>query len=279
MSDDGFSYQGVKINLNRLRRGVGDVALLCVHGFSGSAEDWREFADALKSDVSVFAIDLPGHGKSERPPEREPYTEEYLVGLMDATMQRLPVKRRVPTGYSMGGRLALAYAISHPGRSDALALIGATPGLRDPDERKARRDADEELARFVESRPIEDFVTRWEDSPLFETRKRLPNEKRERIRQNKLRNDPSSLACSLRGFGTGAMTPLWDRLEELAIPTLLITGALDEKFCEINEETLNYLAFGEWRTVADSGHAAIDEKPEATAAAVDEFLSRVEFKQ
>lgn len=278
-SRERFAFQGVECNVERLREGDGESVLLCVHGFSGSAEDWRAFADALNSDVGVFAIDLPGFGESDRPRAPEPYTEEFLIALLDAALERTPAKRLVTAGYSMGGRLALAHALAYPDRLDGLVLIGATPGIRDAAEREARRRADEELARYIESRPIEAFVERWENLPIFETRKRLPQSEREGIRQKKLRNDPVALARSLRGFGTGATTPLWERLGELSIPTALVTGALDEKYCKINEETLTYLAFGVRRTISDAGHATIDEKPEATAAAVEEFLSRNEFKQ
>ena len=65
------------------------------------------------------------------------------------------------------------------------------------------------------ARTIEAFADRWAAQPLFAG---TPPEAARVWREDLLRNDPADLAAVLRGIGTGAMEPLWDRLGELTMP-------------------------------------------------------------
>lgn len=71
-------------------------------------------------------------------------------------------------GYSMGGRVALHAALAHPDQVQRLVLVGATAGLDDPDEREARRTADERLADHIEVVGVQTFIDEWLENPLFE---------------------------------------------------------------------------------------------------------------
>src|SRR4051812_25819401 len=73
-------------------------------------------------------------------------------------------------GYSMGGRIALHAALREPARFGALALIGVSAGVDDPDE---RRRSDEALAAWMEEHTIEEVVERWERQPVFATQSEL----------------------------------------------------------------------------------------------------------
>src|SRR6266511_2899156 len=77
---------------------------------------------------------------------------------------------------------------------------------------------------------LERFLDHWLAQPLFTT---LPPERAGRA--GRLANTTQGLAASLRLHGTGAQEPLWDRLATLRPPTLLITGARDQKFAGIAE--------------------------------------------
>src|SRR6266536_55308 len=93
-------------------------------------------------------------------------------------------------------------------------------------------------------------------------------------RAGRLANTTQGLAASLRLHGTGAQEPLWDRLATLRPPTLLITGARDQKFAGIAERMAK--AIGPSATLAlvpDAGHAAHLERPDEVAALVDAFLA------
>ena len=119
-------------------------------------------------------------------------------------------------GYSMGGRIALHVALAAPERIERLVLVGATAGIEDDAERAARR-AERRAPRRVRGR-----ARRWRRSPTAGRPSRCsPARRRRRPGSGArilVRNDPRALAAVLRGVGTGAMAPLWDRLGELTMP-------------------------------------------------------------
>ena len=112
----------------------------------------------------------------------------------------------------MGGRVALHVALAAPERVTRLTLVATTAGIDDDLERARRRAADAELAEAIDSDGLEAFAERWLAQPLFADD---PPAAQTLARADIVRNDPAGLAAALRGIGTGAMAPLWDRLGEL----------------------------------------------------------------
>jgi 2-succinyl-6-hydroxy-2,4-cyclohexadiene-1-carboxylate synthase len=78
----------------------------------------------------------------------------------------------------------------------------------------------------------------------------------------RLRNHPSGLANSLRGMGTGVQPSLWEDLNELNKPTLLIAGELDEKFVQIASQMHQTLPNSQLRLIPDAGHTTHLEQPD-----------------
>jgi 2-succinyl-6-hydroxy-2,4-cyclohexadiene-1-carboxylate synthase len=171
-------------------------------------------------------------------------------------------------GYSLGGRLCLRLALDRPDLVTGLVLVGASPGIADPEGRAERRAADEALAGRVERDGVAAFLDRWLAGPLFAT---LPAEAAGRA--DRLANTPEGLAYALRRLGTGAQEPLWDRLGGLRPPALLVAGERDAKFAAIAGELA--AAIGRRARVAlvpGAGHAVPLERPAQLAALVEAFL-------
>lgn len=266
-----FSVNGVSLHAEI---GGSGFPLVLLHGFTGSAESWRSVSAAFRSVRQTIAVDLIGHGLSDAPAAVERYRMERCVEDLLALFDALGAERVDLLGYSMGGRTALQVAVAAPRRVRSLVLESATAGIEDEAERRARVESDEALARSLERDGLATFVERWENLPLFASQQRLPAGVRERERVERLRNDPRGLANSLRGMGTGGQASLWSRLGELAVPTLLIAGELDAKFCALAREMHGRLPRSTLRIVPDAGHNVHLEQPDAFAAAVLEFLSR-----
>ena len=95
-----------------------DVVLL--HGWGSSARVWDDLADRLAPRVRVHVPDLPGYGAM---PLRAPCTLE----VMAETMARCAPRRCHVVGWSLGGEVALAWALRAPRQVRRLALIAATP--------------------------------------------------------------------------------------------------------------------------------------------------------
>ncbi len=119
---------------------------------------------------------------------------------------------------------------------------------------------------------MERFVDYWESIPLFATQRRLPSAVRVGQRRQRLRNRAIGLANSLRGMGTGAQESLWDRLDGVTAPTLLMAGALDEKFRAIGRAMVAALPDARLAIVPDAGHAVHLERPAEFDQLVIEFL-------
>jgi 2-succinyl-6-hydroxy-2,4-cyclohexadiene-1-carboxylate synthase len=172
-------------------------------------------------------------------------------------------------GYSMGGRLALHAALREPGRYAVLVLVGASAGIEDAAERAGRRAADEELAVWMEERPIEKVVERWEQQPAFATQ---PPELVEAQRASRLSHDPALLARLLRSAGQGAVPAVWDRLTRLDRPLLAVAGERDERYAEAAARVAALAPRGEAVLVPGAGHAPQLEAPDAFSALLLDFL-------
>ncbi len=175
-------------------------------------------------------------------------------------------------GYSMGGRLALFFALSHLERVRTLCLVSASPGIAPPVERTERRDSDYALADRIERDGTAAFVDYWESLPMWESQQRgLSVEQRRQLRAQRLRNRPDGLANSLRGMGTGAQPVLLDELPSLDVPTLLIVGAEDEKFVAANRQMAQRIPDVQHVIFPGAGHAVQLERPKKFARTVLEF--------
>ncbi|WP_060788441.1 2-succinyl-6-hydroxy-2,4-cyclohexadiene-1-carboxylate synthase [Geobacillus zalihae] len=249
--------------------------LLLLHGFTGSADTWRPLAP-FWPDFRVMAVDLLGHGRTEAPKDARRYRIEHAAADLAALLDEWGVEQVNVLGYSMGGRLALAFAVWHPHRVRRLVLESSSPGLKTEEERRARREADEALARKIETEGVRAFVDDWEKIPLFATQQALPDSVRAAIRRERLRHTATGLANSLRGMGTGVQPSFWERLGELAMPVLLVCGENDEKFCRIAAQMHERLPNSELVCVPDAGHAIHVEQPGIFAKIVSEFMTKGE---
>src|SRR5207244_419732 len=81
-------------------------------------------------------------------------------------------------------------------------------------------------------------------------------------------NDPRALAAVLRGLGTGTMEPLWDRLQTVRMPALVVAGERDTKFRALGERLAAALPDARLEVVPGAGHAVHLEAPDAVAAAL-----------
>jgi 2-succinyl-6-hydroxy-2,4-cyclohexadiene-1-carboxylate synthase len=237
-----------------MMRVVRDLVLL--HGFTQTSGAWTPVAAEVAERYRLHAPDLRGHGAaSDVRPVSFGAVIEDVAGLAAGPITL--------AGYSMGGRIALLFALARPARVERLVLVSASPGLAGDDERAARRRSDDELAGTIERVPLEDFAETWSLQPLFDDQ---PPEVRLAAHEDRLRNTSDGLAAALRGLGTGVMPSLWDRLGELAMPVDLVVGERDVKFRAINERMAALIGDATLHVVPGAGHAVHLEQPAGVAA-------------
>jgi 2-succinyl-6-hydroxy-2,4-cyclohexadiene-1-carboxylate synthase len=230
--------------------------VLLLHGFTHTGSSWEPVVAALGERYRSLTPDLRGHGAAGA---ARPVTLEAVLGDLEPLLAPGDVTL---VGYSMGGRIALHAALAWPEQVRRLVLIGASPGIADPNEREERRVADEQLAEKLERSTMEEFARRWAETPVLAG---LPAEARERAHADRLRNAPAGLARALRGLGTGALPSLWDRLGELSMTVFLVAGERDEKFRRIAEQMAKSIPDPAPAVVMGAGHAVHLEAPEMVA--------------
>jgi 2-succinyl-6-hydroxy-2,4-cyclohexadiene-1-carboxylate synthase len=248
--------------------------LVLLHGFTGDRTTWEPVATALARTHRVLVPDLPGHGETRVGLDPERFGMASATELLVAGLGRLGVSRTALLGYSMGGRLGLFMALERPALVRRLVLESASAGLASEDERAQRRASDEALAYFVLTHSVEAFADRWASLPLFASQARLAPAERERQRAQRRRCRRAGLAASLRGMGTGVQPWLGDRVSELGMPVLLITGSLDTKFTRLAADLRARVRDGAHEVVAAVGHTVHLEAPGRFIEIVERFLAR-----
>jgi 2-succinyl-6-hydroxy-2,4-cyclohexadiene-1-carboxylate synthase len=236
--------------------GTGDKLAL-LHGFTGSSGAFNHLRGALAASFRVAAPDLPGHGRS--PPATG--WDEAVLALADA----LGPEPSYIAGYSMGARLALAYALRFGERVHALVLESGSAGLADVAERDERRREDEGLAAFAEREGLEAFLERWEAHPTLASLRGLKGPLGAELRTRRRQSNVAGLASALRHLGAGAQPPLWEELSRLVPPTLLVAGERDTKFTGLAQRMACAIPRARLHLVAGVGHAPHLEAPAAYA--------------
>jgi len=248
--------------------------LIFLHGFTGSAIDWKNTAELIDNRFNKIAVDLIGHGKSDKPNEVEKYSAFSKNSQLLDVINHFTNDKVILNGYSMGGRAALSFALSHSDKMKGLILESTSAGIKDTAERKERIKSDEELADFIESNSIEKFIDHWMNLEIFGTQKRFSNDLLQKLRMEKLQNSFTGLAQSLRGFGTGRMSYLGDKLSLLDFPVLLITGELDSKFTQINKELYKKFPSAKHQIIQNSGHNVHLEETAEFTGTTNRFLNQ-----
>jgi 2-succinyl-6-hydroxy-2,4-cyclohexadiene-1-carboxylate synthase len=240
------------------------MTFFALHGFTQRGSMWREVA-ALVGGEWVMP-DLPGHGA-------EPVCgwSEAVAGVA-GRLQSAAIPRCL-LGYSMGGRLALATALTHPGLVDRLVLVSATAGLVGAGERRRRRARDRVLAGHIEEVGMAAFAEEWVAHPLFAGLRRRSPEWRAADVATRATNRADGVAEALRRLGQGAQPYLGGRLGALQVPVLLIAGAEDPGYVGEARRMAERLARATVVEVPEAGHAVVGARPQEVARALSTWLA------
>lgn len=250
------------------------VILLHGIGLDGAAISWRYVLPALAEDNRVYALDLPGHGESEKPTTR--YTTGYFRDALAAFLQTCAVDRPRLVGISMGGAVAIGHALEHD--VERLALVnsyglgtdapwraGASVLLRTPFLHRlwwsgvtvSRETVRGHLETLVAGQPsdslVEDVYRTVQNGSVGRT---LSSWQRSEFRPG--------------GFETCYL----DRLAGLDMPTLLVHGGADPLLpVEWSSRAADRIADGELCVFDACGHWPPRECPEEFTRSLQAFLT------
>lgn len=111
--------------------GQGAPLVFC-HGFTTTGQFWREQVEPFAQTHQVVIVNLPGHGPSAHPEDRD-YTIDAFAGDLALVFDQLSLKDAVLVGLSMGGTISQCFTFKHAERLKGLVLVGATPHGLGPD--------------------------------------------------------------------------------------------------------------------------------------------------
>ncbi|MGB5381553.1 MAG: alpha/beta fold hydrolase [Acidimicrobiia bacterium] len=224
-----------------------------------------QFAPLGSGALQIHAADLPGHGETLLYPVDVPTTVEAIARLLTSFRRPVPL-----LGYSQGGRVALLTALDYPDLVERLVLISTSPGLAKEEAREERRARDETRAAHIEAVGVEAFLDEWLDGSIAGTR-HLDDEARRRDRAVREVNTETGLAAALRGLGQGAQPYVGDRLGDLEMPLLTVSGSADAAYTGLAREMAEAAPYGNHVSIDGAGHNVILDAPQALVSALTDF--------
>ncbi len=244
--------------------------LILLHGFMGRGTDFLPISKRLARHFFCILPDLPGHGDTPLPTGRLSFAR--LAAEFQTLLAAFDIQTFTLGGYSMGGRLALYFAVQYAHRVQHLVLESASPGIQHSEARTKRLATDHQRAEHIRQIGMQAFLQEWYAMPLFASLQRFP-QTLQAIIAERSRLAPSVAARVIEELSPGQQPPLWDALPSLPMPVLLLGGALDKKYAALLPRMAWRIPRAQTLIVAQAGHNVHLERPGAWQRAVLRFLN------
>lgn len=259
--------------LRYVRAGHGPAVVL-VHGFGSSLHTWKDVIPGLVGDHDVVALDLPGFGLSDQPPD---LSVEDLPRAVLSLLDRLGIDRAALVGNSLGGGVCAMAAGARPERVRALVLVDAAGFSLGPAERPAMVRLTMGPAGALVSRlPGKRLVVESALRQVFHDPRLVTPERVAEYLQGATR--PGTFA-SIRSLGESLHdrgSIVQDALARVKAPTLVIWGGDDRWIPLAHADRFTAAVPGARKVVVDDcGHVPQEEKPEVVLNLLREFLAEV----
>ncbi len=285
MEEDSQGYLGIPGAQTRLvETSSGRVAcikagsgptLILLHGLGTSSETWVPTIRALADRFTVYAPDLAGHGNSSGAPLRG--SVEPLVNALDDFCAVEGIETAAIVGHSLGGLVAVRFALNHPDRVSHLVLVDAG-GIGEEMSWLLRLAAIPLLGKLVFG-PSRLWLKHYNDR-LFVPPGNVDTNLLRSIHRSRTLHVTAGFMRRAVGLSADLLGPvesayLLPRLGEVAAPVLVLWGEQDRLFpVEQLESVRETCPLVEIRTFPDVGHWPYAEVPDGFNAALIEFLER-----
>lgn len=235
-------------------------AVILIHGAAGNHLYWPPQVRRLP-DQRIFAVDLPGHGKSEGVGHHtiDDYADEIIEFI-----KSLKLNSAILVGHSMGSAIALTAAIKFPKRVTGLGLVGGGARLR---VAPALLQAASDPSTFLDAVHMVN-----ENSYAIHSSERLKELGEKRMAETR----PTVLYGDLLACDAFNAT---DQLSKVSAPTLIVCGAEDRMTpLKYSEFLRDNLANAKLEVAPDAGHMVMLEQPEKVAAILTEFFNSIPYQ-
>lgn len=244
--------------------GAGDPFVL-VHGFTGSQLDWLDVAAPLAESRRVLMLDHRGHGESPNLGDEADYSLAHLIDDFAAFVDARSLERFDLLGHSMGGMVAMRYALAHPDRIRSLILMDTSP--------RPLGDAMGWLSSGVELARTQGLAAMLEMIEPFLGGDERKDEILRRMRVKFGQMDVAAF-CAL-GEALQERVDITADLAALTMPTTVIVGENDVPFRAPSDEMVATIPGAVLEVIANAAHSPQEDDPTAWLAAVTRHFTRL----
>jgi pimeloyl-ACP methyl ester carboxylesterase len=193
--------------------------LIFIHGVGLDHTMWKQQIDRLSDYFRVIVYDMLGHGGSEHPPG--PYSLAQYVEQLSGLMEYLQIEKTHLVGFSMGGMVAQAFALTYKNKLKTVTIMNAVAN-RTEEQRKGILARVEEVRENGPLSTIEPAITRWFNPTFIQSQQEIVDHVRKRLETN----NPASYLAAYTLFAT-ADAEIWPKLQNIETPTFIITAEND----------------------------------------------------
>lgn len=239
--------------------GKGSEAVVLIHGWTCNLDNWRDQLPDFAKRNRVIAIDLPGHGQSDKP--QLTYSMDLFARAVDAVMRDAKVKRAVLIGHSMGTPVARQFYRKYPKKTIAIVIVdGALRSWAD----KAMMDR---MIAGFRSPNYKDAVSQMFAGMMGPN---LPAEAQERIKASFLNTPQHVVVSAMEGMADAS---IWGD-DKINVPVLAIMAKNPFYPPDIEQSARGIAPKMDFQMWDGVGHFIMMEKPKQFNEAVLAFLDK-----
>ena len=234
--------------------------VLLIHGITDSWHSFSRVLPGISKSHRVYALDLRGHGDSDRPADG--YTPRDMAGDVLAFMDAMGIRRATLVGHSMGSFVAQQTGLAAPERVAGLVLIGSGSTVRN----EVTLELQQAMASLPDTVPA-DFVREFQVSTVHQP---VPEEFMDRVVAESRKAPARVWRAALAGM---LETERFTGLGHHRVPALLLWGDRDGMFSRSEQEVLvAALPVASLKVYRETGHAPHWERPKEVIRDLESFL-------
>ncbi len=236
--------------------------VLFLHGFMSSNLQWEPNRGTLATKLRLLLVEQPGHGASPGPDDPAAYQADTVLQQLDRVRSDRGLDRLWLVGQSLGGAIAIRYALAHPNRVAGLVFTNSRAVFGLVGKQGQRHDPDGPAPALTRER-----VREMPYHPR--NARRLPPDLQSKMVEAA---DQMPLAV-FRHLRSGGPWQSTEDLHQLSVPTLLINGRFEKAFQPCVEQAT--AAIPDLEVVPlDGGHSVNIDQPDLFNQAVLDFVTR-----
>ena len=271
----------------RINGDLDKTPVLILHGGPGSSSYGQEPLKELSSERPIVFYDQLGSGRSDRITDTTLMKVERYVNEVEQVRKELKLEKVILFGQSWGTALSLEYYLKYPEHVDG--IIFSSPYFS---TKRWIRDANDLVETLPDS--IQNIIRTNERNKTFDNEEYKDAVALFYSKFLRRKERPKAVKdTASKYFGTNVYEYMWgpseftangtllnydriDKLQEVKVPVLFITGQFDEARPETVKYYQSLVPNAQYREIPDSGHATLNDNPEVTISFIREFLNEFE---